>query len=164
MRIIKLLMCIEMLFVVACDSDDDGGGLAPTIENLQGTWDSGYPCLSGTYPQYTYDSDGYNGFFEGCVSINDCNDQWGNGEGLIIESNSMTWCQESEATGDGAPDWCYDTNTFILSGNTITIYDSYGDTESITISLSEDGGIATIVQSITEEDCYAIITQTWTKR
>ena len=43
MKIIKLLMCIAMLFIVACDSDSDNGGL--TVDDLQGTWDITNICF-----------------------------------------------------------------------------------------------------------------------
>ena len=150
----KQLMCIAMLFVVACDSDSDSGGLTPTADNLQGTWDITNICFSGTFP----DNDG-------CDDADDCidpNDEYGFDQWVIIENNIITSCNNATGHDDcgyGEPD------TFILSGNTITIFYSDGtDSDSATINLSSDGGTVVTVQSVTAEGCSATITQTWTKR
>ena len=161
MKIMKILMCIAMLFVVACDSDS--GGLTPTADNLQGTWNVTNTCFSGTFPGYDYED--YDETFIGCQTIPsgtcvDTMEEYGFQEWAIIEDDVITWCNDEMGY-----EYCDDDpDTFILSGSTLTIFDSDGDSESASISLSSDGDTATTVQTVAEYGCSATITQTWVKQ
>ena len=171
MKIMKLLICIIMLLIFACDSGDESYN-APTIGDLQGTWDITSTCSDGTYPDYEWYSDGYiyGENFIGCEPINECVDSYGGyeyQEFVIISGDNITWCayypgydyEDSSTQCDGFAD------TFILSGNTITIFDIYdGESESRTISISPDGSHVTIVQTIAEYGCSATVTQIWTRQ
>ena len=154
MKIMKLLMCIAMLFIVACDSSDGGGGLAPTTENLQGTWDITNVCVTGTYPDY----DGGCQSYEAGTCI-DPYAYYGFESWIIVADNSITSCNTETGTTS-----CDESSTFSLIGNTIVITDSSGESESYTLSLSSDGNWATSSQSMNAYGCSATITQTWNKQ
>jgi len=154
MKIMKLLMCIAILFIVACDSSDGGGGLAPTTDNLQGTWDITNTCYTGTYPDYAGSCESFppGGF---CI---DTYEDYGYDAWVIIADNNITSCNN-----EAGNTYC-DYSTFILSGNSIVITDSYGESESYTLSLSSDGSWGTTAQSFNGYGCSATITQTWNKQ
>ena len=143
-----------MLFIVACDSSDGGGGLAPTTDNLQGTWDITNICVTGTYPDYSYG---------GCQSYEagsciDPSEYYGFESWIIITDNTIASCNNE--TGNTSCDY----STFVLSGNSILITDSWGESESYTLSLSSDGSWGTTTQSFNAYGCSATITQTWNKQ
>ena len=120
-------------------------------------------CLSGTMPNYSYDS--YEETFIGCQTIPsgycmDTMEEYGYLEWTIIEGNQATLCN-NEGGSTSCDD---DPDTFILSGNTITIISSDGESNSSNISLSSDGSMATVVGTFSDDGCSATVTQTWTKQ
>ena len=160
---IKLLMCITMLFIFACDSSD--GGNTATLDDLQGTWDITNTCLSGEYANYGYDYENNEEVFLGCETIPsgyciDTEEEYGFRQWMIVEGDQATACNDEI----GSTECDDDPDTIILSGNTLTVISYDGDSQSFNINLSSDGGMVTLVSTQVEESCSITVTSTWTKQ